>query len=49
MKDTIKNVTKYDILLIFLGKGVIYVIIGCVVAPTNPAINAAANNVWCLK
>lgn len=31
----------------FVGKGVTDKIMGCVVAPTKPAISAAAKRVWC--
>ena len=39
----------YPIFIIFFGKGVRYNIKGWVVAPTNPAIKAAAKSVCCLK
>ena len=35
--------------IIFFGNEVIASMIGCVVAPTKPAIRAAANNVCFLK
>jgi hypothetical protein len=48
MKDTVRNLTKYDI-LVFFGKGMMLNMMNCVVAPTNPAIRAAANIVCFLK
>ena len=49
INDKIINLLTYAISKILFGKFIIDKIIGWVVAPTNPAINAAAKIVCCLK